>query len=708
MLPTGWLCGELILHPLGSYLLIPAHTYLYPSWCVQVVATKGGKLQLDVDRIRARQAAEGSVYVLPRMQPPPPRVGRGSQHRWTGDSLLAATMQQLQASDARLQQIRTLSQPVYGTARTPSQANQGSCPPPSASSADRQATPQPQPQRSSSSRATWSAPSPPLTASLRRLQHRCNTAVDPERCRFVARRTQLPSLRMAAVEREVAGPQAPPGCLVCVACLADWNPVYRVDVSEGHELKQRYGVCGVPMFLMFFNGRLVSVTNAIRSGKELHAACLAALDKGLRAQFLPDTFRCSAASNDLLDCIKPGMSLRAPAHLDAEWLGVDPGNTKMATVVHEERSAAGTVVPVSSRPNSLASYRQFADTVLATCDAMWAEVFKPCWANAKFRLYCGKKRVVARFRSKMLKEAVRQFPFGRVLIMDESRTSRVSSAYSDPNEALPGQPSDSFRWLRPVYSEAKRSQVRGLMCSIINNISKSQRRDESPWHGAHLIAGAHPSQPNPSQPSPSQPNPPFLTHLLPAPKPPSPKPPSPKPPSPVPKPLGQEQQPGQAVGQVEHAGQAAPRLTTIFTDVVGVIQLANGTAEAHVRVIMQMLGDLGLAGMNIAGICADSASVNMGEFTGVVARISQLLQEEEQVGVTRAQPCYSHGIHNTLLKGLGVLPGTRSAIIDLSSLLAQHEVALKLDRWGAKPETPCDTRWANYIAAASSLLAVHR
>lgn len=318
----------------------------------KVVATKGGKLQLDVDRIRARQAAEGSAYVLPRMQPPPPRVGRGSQHRWTGDSPLAATMQQLQASDARLQQIHALSQPVYGTARTPGQANQGSCPPPSASSADRQATPQPQPQRSSSSsRATWSAPtppmlpdygSPPLTASLRRLQHRCNTAVDPERCRFVARRTQLPSLRMAAVEREVAGPQAPPGCLVCVACLADWNPVcgklephfqqgwwqlqsdskdapqgpaarirvYRVDVSEGHELKQRYGVCGVPMFLMFFNGRLVSATNAIRSGKELHAACLAALDKGLRAQFLPDTFRCSTASNDLLDCIKPGMSLR--------------------------------------------------------------------------------------------------------------------------------------------------------------------------------------------------------------------------------------------------------------------------------------------------------------------------------------------------------------------------------------------------------------
>ncbi|KAJ9514798.1 hypothetical protein QJQ45_028478 [Haematococcus lacustris] len=129
------------------------------------------------------------------------------------------------------------------------------------------------------------------------------------------------------------------------------------------------------------------------------------------------------------------------AHLDAEWLGVDPGKTNMATVAHEERSAAGTVVSVwqrsltagqyyrdsgitrqaqatkkwlaqvkpqlnalshvSSKPSSLASYRRFADTVLATYDAMWAEVSKPRWANAKFRLYCGKKRVVAGFWSKV-------------------------------------------------------------------------------------------------------------------------------------------------------------------------------------------------------------------------------------------------------------------------------------------------------------------
>ncbi|KAJ9508367.1 hypothetical protein QJQ45_011884 [Haematococcus lacustris] len=219
------------------------------------------------------------------------------------------------------------------------------------------------------------------------------------------------------------------------------------------------------------------------------------------------------------------------AHLHAEWLGVDPGKTNMATVAHEERSAAGTVVSVrhwkltagqyyrdsgitrqaqatktwltkvkpqltalsrvSSKPSSLASYRRFADTVLETYDAMWAEVSKKRWANAKFRLYCGRRRVVASFWAKvkkqaqklwpdrtlalaygaasfsgsgsigcrgvpvsqMRKEAVQQFGAGRVVLVAEFRT-----------------PGPHAGWLRPVYSEAKRSQVRGLMSSTSYNI----------------------------------------------------------------------------------------------------------------------------------------------------------------------------------------------------------------------------------------------
>ncbi|KAJ9514004.1 hypothetical protein QJQ45_021109 [Haematococcus lacustris] len=46
----------------------------------------------------------------------------------------------------------------------------------------------------------------------------------------------------------------------------------------------------------------------------------------------------------------------------------------------------------------------------------------------------------------MLKEALRQFPAGRVVMVDEFRTSRVSSAYSNPSEALHGQPPETFRF----------------------------------------------------------------------------------------------------------------------------------------------------------------------------------------------------------------------------------------------------------------------
>ncbi|KAJ9509499.1 hypothetical protein QJQ45_001949 [Haematococcus lacustris] len=82
--------------------------------------------------------------------------------------------------------------------------------------------------------------------------------------------------------------------------------------------------------------------------------------------------------------------------------------------------------------------------------------------------------------SQMQKEAVKQFRPERVVLVDEFRTSRVSSADNTPSETLLDTPPESFRWLRPVKSMAKRSQVRGLMCSTsINNITRFYDRDVS-------------------------------------------------------------------------------------------------------------------------------------------------------------------------------------------------------------------------------------
>ncbi|KAJ9513521.1 hypothetical protein QJQ45_006166 [Haematococcus lacustris] len=122
---------------------------------------------------------------------------------------------------------------------------------------------------------------------------------------------------------------------------------------------------------------------------------------------------------------------------------------------------------------------------------------------------------------------------------------------------------------------------------------------------------------------------------------------------------------------------------------------------------MQELLLHGLDTACITSITADSAAVNMGEYGGVVTRMSKLLQSKGQAGCIRAQPCYSHGIHNTLLAGLAALGGDiRPAIESIASLLAQYWVPLGMGAWGTKPQVPCDTRWASYISSTVSMLRV--
>ncbi|KAJ9519156.1 hypothetical protein QJQ45_007718 [Haematococcus lacustris] len=158
---------------------------------------------------------------------------------------------------------------------------------------------------------------------------------------------------------------------------------------------------------------------------------------------------------------------------------------------------------------SLQRYREYSATTLATWPAMWAELSKRRWSNARFRLYGGKQRTVAKFWAEtvkgamvrcnsaatgrplslaygaagfsgsgsigskgvpvkqMLREACKQFP-GRVVLVHEFRTSRVISARTN---VVQGQ-AESFRWLHPVRSMAKRSRIRGLMCSTSNVIKR--------------------------------------------------------------------------------------------------------------------------------------------------------------------------------------------------------------------------------------------
>ncbi|KAJ9529281.1 hypothetical protein QJQ45_007962 [Haematococcus lacustris] len=66
------------------------------------------------------------------------------------------------------------------------------------------------------------------------------------------------------------------------------------------------------------------------------------------------------------------------AHLHAEWLGVDPGKTNMATVAQEERSAAGTVVSVRHWKLTAGQYyRDSGITRQAQATKTWLAKVKP-------------------------------------------------------------------------------------------------------------------------------------------------------------------------------------------------------------------------------------------------------------------------------------------------------------------------------------------
>ncbi|KAJ9508846.1 hypothetical protein QJQ45_028162 [Haematococcus lacustris] len=276
------------------------------------------------------------------------------------------------------------------------------------------------------------------------------------------------------------------------------------------------------------------------------------------------------------------------AHLDADWLGCDPGKTNMATVAHEERYPSGAVESVWQRSltagqyyrqsgitqhakvsnawmagiqpahvvlsqvtnytASLQRYREYVAMTLVTWPDRWAELSKPRWSNARFRMYGHKQSTVAKFWAEtvrgamvrcnsaatgrplalaygaasfsgggsrgsrgvpvkhMLREACKQFP-GRVLLVHEFRTSRVSSARTD---VVAGQP-ESFRWLRPVRSMATRSRIRGLMCSTSNGIRFYDRDVSAALNIRRIAAGpgrprelsswlGRPAMPNPGRP----------------------------------------------------------------------------------------------------------------------------------------------------------------------------------------------------------------
>ncbi|KAJ9512009.1 hypothetical protein QJQ45_004394 [Haematococcus lacustris] len=428
------------------------------------------------------------------------------------------------------------------------------------------------------------------------------------------------------------------------------------------------------------------------------------------------------------------------AHLHAEWLGVDPGKSNMATVAHEERSAAGTVVSVrhwkltagqyyrdsgitrqaqatktwlarvkpqltalsrvSSKPSSLASYRRFADTVLATYDAMWAEVSKPRWANAKFRLYCGKMRVVASFWAKvkkqaqkrwpdrilalaygaasfsgsgsigcrgvpvsqMRKEAVKQFGAGRVVLVEEFRTSRVKTSVVDTTDEGA---------VKTFFAAIPAGSIHHLVCTT----------------GPSLAGGS------------------FLD---------------------VPMDKIRAQYDAKLFSAMHVAKYGAPALADggSLTFLSGALARRPGNR----RLCCWLLSNRGSAALATVNAALDALAKALAGELGPRLRVNclspGLVDTEMWDSMPEVLDDANADVKAKMLAGFGAsIPAGRAGTIDdighgavvLAESMPARAIAdtpqlLITDSssgtWGAKPQVPCDTRWASYISSTVTMLRV--
>ncbi|KAJ9518377.1 hypothetical protein QJQ45_010295 [Haematococcus lacustris] len=201
---------------------------------------------------------------------------------------------------------------------------------------------------------------------------------------------------------------------------------------------------------------------------------------------------------DKLPCMgKEEGAVNPLAHLDADWLGCDPGKTNMATVAHEERYPSGAVKSVWQRrltagqyyrqsgitehakeskvwtadikpqhdllsqvtnyTASLQRYREYADTTLVNWPAMWAEMSKRRWSNARFRLYGGKQRTVAEFWAEELCRSMEKMCWS-ILDWSSSTVLRPQTA-SLLRQLVAAGTRDLYALVAPTVDDAIRAAI---------------------------------------------------------------------------------------------------------------------------------------------------------------------------------------------------------------------------------------------------------
>lgn len=181
---------------------------------------RGGKLILDLPKIRARQAAVGSVYVPPgphQQESERPGLGalRAALRKLDEDSLLSSTVRDLQSLDKRMSMVTTLPKMMTGPMRSVSSGSAGL----GASGL----------LGSSGSIPFEDYGSPVLSETQKRFSSTMRSVKTVKPC-YKSRRVKLPLLRQADLLAKVMGTAAPSDTLIWVSVLADWNPVcFRIE-----------------------------------------------------------------------------------------------------------------------------------------------------------------------------------------------------------------------------------------------------------------------------------------------------------------------------------------------------------------------------------------------------------------------------------------------------------------------------------------------
>ncbi|CAG9465797.1 unnamed protein product [Pedinophyceae sp. YPF-701] len=281
----------------------------------------GGKMTLDVRRIREKFAKQGHLYSAPGPHSlVTERPGLGNLRKMVAklgktQHIDETLLGDLDETQRRLRSINTVKTPLDGTVKM----------------------------------ATKRLPplddfgEPPMTDTMKDLRRKLR----PQHVTYQSRQARVEKVAMAGLDHLLTGDETPESALVVVCCVASWNAkpcaaatqamrelqhdiatlgeaaavpeahehscplVLRLmDASEGNGLRKRFGFLTVPAWLVFRGGKLVEVTNDVRGKEDLKAQIARCLAKAARDEYLPDGWQGSLGVNPMLETIMhPGFTL---------------------------------------------------------------------------------------------------------------------------------------------------------------------------------------------------------------------------------------------------------------------------------------------------------------------------------------------------------------------------------------------------------------